>query len=89
MSKYEINKLKDWSAEALHTHTRHAPPLGEMVRPHLHGGENSPAYIIHPLQLISDPAAPIHHISHSVILPRLTVIREVFVSANSNGSISS
>lgn len=87
MSKYEINKLKDWSAEALHTHARHAPPLGEMVRPHLHGGENSPAYIIHPLQLISDPAAPAHHIS-SVILPHLVVIRGLFVSAKSNGSIS-
>lgn len=54
MSKYEINKLKDWSGEAQHTH---APPPGERLRPHLHGEENSPAYIIHPLQLISDPAA--------------------------------
>lgn len=88
MSKYEINKLKDWSAEALHTHRR-APPLGEMVGAHLHGGENSTAYIIHPLQMISDPAVPIHRISRSVILPHLIMIRELFVSANSNGSISS
>lgn len=88
MSKYEINKLKDWGAEAVHTHTRHAPPLGEMVRPHLHGEENSPAYIIHPLQLISDLAAPIRRVSHSATLPHLIMIRELFVSANSNGSIS-
>lgn len=90
-NKWVNMKLISWKigAPRLCTHMRHAPPLGEMVRPHLHGGENSPAYIIHPLQLISDPAAPIHHISHLVILPHLIVIREVFVSANSNGSISS
>lgn len=86
MSKYEINKLKDWSAEAVRTRARHAPPLGETLQPHLHGGENNPAYIIHPL--ISDSAAPICHISHWVILTHIIMIRELFVSANTNSSIS-
>lgn len=51
MSKYEINKLKDWSAEALHTRAVHH--LWEKWFDHISmGGENSPAYIILPLQLI-------------------------------------
>lgn len=55
MSKYEINKLKDWCAGALHTHA----PLGEMVRLHLHGGEKEPGiYYPPPLELMSDPAVP-------------------------------
>lgn len=89
-NKWVNMKLISWKIgePRLYTRTRPALPLGEMVQPHLHGGENSPAYIIYPLQLIFDPAAPIRHISHSVILPRLIMIRELFVSANSNGSIS-
>lgn len=90
-NKWVNMKLISWKIGALRlrTRTRHTPPLGEMVRPHLHGGENSPAYIIQPLQLISGRASPISHISHWAISSRLIMFRELFVSANSNGSISS
>lgn len=68
-NKWVNMKLISWKIEAprLHTRTRPASPLGEMVRPHLHGGENNPAYIIHPLQLIFDPAAYPSHNSFSDI----------------------
>lgn len=88
MSKYEINKLKDWSSEALHTHT--CALIGLVSTPAFAWGRKIDGHILStrcnwfPIMLLS-----ILRISHCVIWPRLVVIRELFVSANSNGSISS